>query len=122
MRISDWSSDVCSSDLESAQAALARTNLTMQRIDLGQILLGKYPHHKGLVTIHHQLLEAAMQTILGLFQLVDLGDIGLAQRRTQAGIGFLAFSNRPIGFTLAHRSEERRVGNECVLTVRSLGA
>src|SRR3546814_5860169 len=79
MRISDWSSDVCSSDLlfENRQHRLAR--------DRGPAA----EHHRNLV----------------------LGD----------QFARLFGEQRPVGGRIDHdgRSEERRVGKECVSTCRS---
>src|SRR3546814_8108322 len=72
MRISDWSSDVCSSDLAALQEYLA-----------------KFPDdNRGLFTSQQAVLAAAA------------GDEEQAEK-------------------LIRRSEERRVGKECVSTCRS---
>src|SRR3546814_5748051 len=78
MRISDWSSDVCSSDLD------------LLRPD--RVLV-----HHG---VSHQLQRAEGSH--------DLGDLD-AQ---------LGFAGLELVFTV-ERSEERRVGKECVSTCRS---
>src|SRR3546814_2545921 len=78
MRISDWSSDVCSSDL------LADV---VQQLGL-DALVGRL----------HQVQEAHLQ---GDDQLVEVADLRAHVGRQQA------------------RSEERRVGKECVSTCRS---
>src|SRR3546814_18624458 len=77
MRISDWSSDVCSSDL------MARA---VHRLDRIGALLGLREEHVLLVVV----------PVPGLLPQADVKDL-----RT------------------AHRSEERRVGKECVSTCRS---
>src|SRR3546814_6921660 len=77
MRISDWSSDVCSSDLASA------ADIDRIRISLG---------------LDRPLLE---QFFIWLSALLK-GDLGRS-----------IISNMPIS-----RSEERRVGKECVSTCR----
>src|SRR3546814_2691306 len=77
MRISDWSSDVCSSDLGSS-------NL-----------------------VH----EGEMSTIFA-----EPRRRGLIHQETEEIVGALA--HRFIG-PIVHRSEERRVGKECVSTCRS---
>src|SRR3546814_14271661 len=96
MRISDWSSDVCSSDL------------------LGR----KLP--KTLVGA-----EQAAQLRAGKTQQAGNGNIGEERRagRTQVGIGghqcmlgadYVGSEGQQVG-----RSEESRVGKECVSTCRS---
>src|SRR3546814_7408783 len=80
MRISDWSSDVCSSDLVTGGA-------------------GKAHNTKA------QLLQFGQQ--LGVFQ-IKLDGLGAGRQR-----------GLDPGFTAKARSEERRVGKECVSTCRS---
>src|SRR3546814_1568897 len=79
MRISDWSSDVCSSDLRQAAAV---------RGDVGGGVLVADPRHA----------------------LVGLQCLGVGHRHA----GQRAELARDL-----HRSEERRVGKECVSTCRS---
>src|SRR3546814_6418673 len=84
MRISDWSSDVCSSDLRHAVRSRHRTF----RRDRRSAVLQPHRHpgarHSG---------------------------------RVPGGGGELAERAKPV--TLGKRSEERRVGKECVSTCRS---
>src|SRR3546814_17380838 len=97
MRISDWSSDVCSSDLLPAEAPVARVTLT----------------------------RAAMVTARAL----TLAVTGQAKRDViEQAIEQGPSSPFPIGRVLADvelpvdipwRSDERRVGKECVSTWRS---
>src|SRR3546814_12196260 len=94
MRISDWSSDVCSSDL--AVAGVRSAQLRDLRLVLRE-------RHFGQARIVDQA-PAAVVVPAGLF--VD-------------GQGF-----GPVACTVAEqqfrqRSEERRVGKECVRTCRS---
>src|SRR3546814_9018217 len=92
MRISDWSSDVCSSDL-------------------------------GGDRIHglQQLLKAGQGSTLGC----DVGSVDDEMRGWQVvrsrfgGAGPAAAMPDPRVVTLLVRSEERRVGQECVSTCRS---
>src|SRR3546814_7898831 len=91
MRISDWSSDVCSSDLT---------------------MLGG----EGKVRLHReigvdQVGFAVEQDALG--RLVDLGDRA-EQRQAKLALGFCR-----IGDAFVDRSEERRGGKEFVSTCRS---
>src|SRR3546814_18647521 len=92
MRISDWSSDVCSSDLGGLTMVLpSQPSLSW---DLGET--------RGTVAVrmpaHHITLELLEET------------------------GPLAVSSANRTGMTAARSEERRVGKECVSTCRSRGA
>src|SRR3546814_19805177 len=109
MRISDWSSDVCSSDLvtfadelaPSAQAALAR----------------QVPGQGGLKLYQFGLNRA------------DIRDVGCPDHQASAPIelrwldirrGLTALEDRqPAVPNSGRRLEERRVGKECVSTCRS---
>src|SRR3546814_3625171 len=82
MRISDWSSDVCSSDLGPEVAAL---------VD---------PQPGGEGAQRHDALDAEVQHAGALAD--ELAEGAEDERRRHA-----------------HRSEERRVGKECVSTCRS---
>src|SRR3546814_20050422 len=108
MRISDWSSDVCSSDLarrlglakggrgtlEDAQAAAAT----------GQIALSQ---------VWAEVLGAEGLTAAQM--LVTLGDLEHRRRYLNAA----ATLDRLLSLRVVPRSEERRVGKECVSTCRS---
>src|SRR3546814_18603742 len=91
MRISDWSSDVCSSDL--AHIALATTAL--QSLDLAQV----------------ELIPAAQP-----WQRSPLASNG-EQRLAVLNLAIRAHPGLRIH--PLERSEERRVGKECVSTCRS---
>src|SRR3546814_18774362 len=89
MRISDWSSDVCSSDLDLGRAHFLQNYMEM------------------------------------MYELLDLGGrsslmIPAANQWNNAAFGpwFEKLNNGPKG-KARDRSEERRVGNECVSTCRS---
>src|SRR3546814_1589247 len=85
MRISDWSSDVCSSDLCSRTAPVRRS---------------RKPEFSALPGFPPR------------------GDRGVARKRVGAfvvGVAGMALDPHP----LDPRSEERRVGKECVSTCRS---
>src|SRR3546814_11138728 len=92
MRISDWSSDVCSSDLLADDAADARD---------ARIILAR-PHRLagGLGIGAHR---TDLENVIGLAEQADAG---------------LAIEDRPAAIA-HHRSEERSVGKECVTTCRS---
>src|SRR3546814_17517715 len=93
MRISDWSSDVCSSDLALDTASIAGVlvvNLVLQLLARELHLVGV--DHDDIVTAIDMRGEARL-----MLAAQDAGD-------DRCG---------------AARSEERRVGNECVSTCRS---
>src|SRR3546814_14521423 len=96
MRISDWSSDVCSSDL-------------------GRVILT--PHHGEMAQLAGIASEAVANDPVGIA-------LKMAQR-FNAIIplkGQRSFVVDPDGHVLVHtggRSEERRVGKECVCPCRS---
>src|SRR3546814_12887345 len=103
MRISDWSSDVCSSDLRAIADAADRAALDIgdrpDRGDVRQILIviGVYRHAVGI----------------GAPGTTDRSAVGHAAAADQA-YAVVAFA-----CDRAARSEERRGGNECVSTGRS---
>src|SRR3546814_3964154 len=95
MRISDWSSDVCSSDLI--------IMLTTHPFDDD-----KLREECGVFGIHGADSAAAV-VALGLHAL---------QHRGQEAAGITGFDGKEF-HTHRARSEERRVGKECVSTCRS---
>src|SRR3546814_11325392 len=95
MRISDWSSDVCSSDLTKTtrlKEKIAKLKDEMQR----------------LKSLEAQMRAAPDQQI----SLTDPGSRSMATSSRGAGVG-------GYNVQVAVRSEERRVGKECVSTCRS---
>src|SRR3546814_14718910 len=103
MRISDWSSDVCSSDLADEVLTLA----VLHRLDGafgGQLLeIGHFAlaHHLALAALHHVAL--------------------LSEGRKGAQDGDDGY-DRNAPHSRNSRSEERRVGKECVGPCRSRGS
>src|SRR3546814_4276404 len=96
MRISDWSSDVCSSDLPDFDLA----EITRYGKAKGVKLIG---HHEtgGGVENYARQLDAALKLY---------ADHGVSLIKT----GYVRHSG-----TIKDRSDERRVGKECVSTCRS---
>src|SRR3546814_16714141 len=93
MRISDWSSDVCSSDLGAPVPAL----LAQAAIALGLVAMG---------ALQRSGVEAMVEYLSPVFWLFFL----------LTGIALFVLRIREPG---RERSEERRVGKECVSTCRS---
>src|SRR3546814_3428417 len=91
MRISDWSSDVCSSDL-AAKQCVARDDLAAA----GQRMHARLRHQPAHLAGRHQIGA-------------------LAGKADDFGIKAVAVG----GVDLDASSEERRVGKECVSTCRS---
>src|SRR3546814_20332374 len=117
MRISDWSSDVCSSDLAGRRRGPARDPVERRALSLGERLMLSAK------------LRAALDNLLP-----DAGEdeayLGTPTLRDAAVL--IAFTARPNpGVLLTQRpqllrspagsSEERRVGQEWVSTVRTRG-
>src|SRR3546814_11921836 len=100
MRISDWSSDVCSSDLPGQKA--------MQHLHLRHQLVGT----PGRV-VFHLPVKLRQLALMGSKHLVHLLLHGL---QVLDALGHLAVA---LDDGERHRSEERRVGKECVSTCRS---
>src|SRR3546814_14694946 len=99
MRISDWSSDVCSSDLGTAGHQAFSSNIFAMIGDL-------YPRR-------------AVATVAGMGGMAGaLGGIAIAQATGWT----LQLTGSYLPILLYARSEERRVGKECVSTCRSRGS
>src|SRR3546814_19698352 len=103
MRISDWSSDVCSSDLRFAEVKAA----------------GQFAHDHDVETLHHFLLEGG-----GFGQRLEAQGRAQVGEEVQVLADFEQATLRLLGKVQivpfgAARSEERRVGKECVSTCRS---
>src|SRR3546814_4707502 len=90
MRISDWSSDVCSSDLE----LFRRGCVPVEQGRMRAVLIDE---------LYHLFDEAAADEKAGLLEQVWNADTAY---------------NNAVGLWM-DRSEERRVGKECVSTCRS---
>src|SRR3546814_13021604 len=112
MRISDWSSDVCSSDLLTATLSdIARGAETMA------VRLSDRARGTG-----QDAAMVAGATVQSLAGLQELGDRGRALADTMAQIVGDGARARGIRHQAVLRSEERRGGEECVCTCRSLWA
>src|SRR3546814_13245741 len=97
MRISDWRSDVCSSDLAEVPANhhVARRQVAEQDLDHEGL---RRLQRKGTVEVQHE----------------EVVDAGLLQRMSLGAQG-----GQAQGRLVTQRSEERRVGKELVRTCRS---
>src|SRR3546814_16242311 len=100
MRISDWSSDVCSSDLDEimSQYVIGRVLMFAQRVPE---VMESQRYHRW-TRVPQQVVTGKTHVVLGF------GRIGKAIGRLSRSLGM--------------RLEERRVGKECVSTGRSRGS
>src|SRR3546814_11053912 len=108
MRISDWSSDVCSSDLLEGDLPDATANAIITNEILPAFRQGDYP--AGIAAG----VDAIILAIEGAYQPME--------RRESRGFPPVLILLIFAFIGIALRSEERRVGKECVSTCRSRGA
>src|SRR3546814_18080268 len=106
MRISDWSSDVCSSDL-------------LRHVKLEQAVAGLQGHLPELAHVpgaHDQpaRIGIAPDLVDQPAHLIDLLPV-----RARPAPPLLAVHRAQLAIGIGPRSEERRVGKECVSTCRS---
>src|SRR3546814_14302314 len=101
MRISDWSSDVCSSDL-------GRDDPAVGIVGIGEDDAAAMPPDAVGIGGHGARNHLAVRAIAGC----DISGLAADQRADQA--------EADLGS--GNRSEERRVGKECVSTCRSWGS
>src|SRR3546814_12963165 len=123
MRISDWSSDVCSSDLSPGSENLGKWLPRRPRNTANGSI--SYAWRFGLTTgvairwSGHSFDNAANSTRLDAYTLVDLrAEYALSPRFRLFGRVENIFDE---SYMTAFRSEERRVGKACVSTCRSRG-
>src|SRR3546814_14908496 len=108
MRISDWSSDVCSSDL--LNGIRLATHLAFLRVVLGNLTGQVIPRHRAIHLVQ-ELLTACLLALTGKFR---FRKTQLAHdEQTREGVTDEVYR------WAGERSEERRVGKECVRTCRS---
>src|SRR3546814_14590325 len=101
MRISDWSSDVCSSDLSDAMmGSLTATPALWPRL------------RKATYQLGHAVSPDDCALMLRGLRTLDV-------RLTRHGANGLAVAGWLAARPAVGRSEERRVGQECVSTCRS---
>src|SRR3546814_15329528 len=108
MRISDWSSDVCSSDL----AGIPGERYV---IDFPLSAFGQLDHFADVgKMIRHRDTSLGAGSFRLVDDLLEAAPGGIAQQ-------FLQLARQPVfgAFLVVARSEERRVGKECVSTCRS---
>src|SRR3546814_17868278 len=132
MRISDWSSDVCSSDLSARTAEQFFHRLLIER-GAALVEAGKKQVLLTLIGFDHQPGEGEESTLspqqfnrMQARRVVRYVEDNLCRRGCQALSrihDMLAqWVGEPVKKTAAFRSEERRVGKACVSTCRSRGS
>src|SRR3546814_18563069 len=109
MRISDWSSDVCSFDLARKRSVDLRRNRALRLIPKAPLLGTK----EGDAVIPMQRVDQGHGFAQG-----PMGHGGRLRRRGKDFGEHLPVPRQHLRVVLA-RSEERRVGKECVSTCRS---
>src|SRR3546814_13575908 len=119
MRISDWSSDVCSSDLDGDETGREWSRKAAAVLPPGKVHIGEIQGHKDARSalmagdgkaITNAFFNAEEFKPDGIFTVADLRAAAL--QPVEWGITWWSPT----------RSEERRVGKECVSTGRSRGA
>src|SRR3546814_14315949 len=108
MRISDWSSDVCSSDLPTLPYVLSI--LVFAGMSIEMVFINN-AHARVIVVailVAWQLLLVGREALSGPWRSQQAGE------QLTAAVSFLGS-----GIMALRRSEERRVGKECVSTCRS---
>src|SRR3546814_15801379 len=101
MRISDWSSDVCSSDLVDAY----RESVSLQ---CTEAVIARHPPSCG---------EMIQRRFLGSVRILCGRAVSRSARSLQSK--YQTMENHTHYLCSRMRSEERRVGNECVSTCRT---
>src|SRR3546814_11050233 len=97
MRISDWSSDVCSSDLG---------------LDVTPAMIAKL----------RQVDDHDSAAVLQVIYAEEVGHVAIGKRWFDALCARRGLEPQETWQALVRRSEERRVGKECVSTCRSRGS
>src|SRR3546814_5839149 len=105
MRISDWSSDVCSSDLQPPVLWIAIFVLDRRHEPGGAGPFGMDGDCKAKARVHRLDLAPPVHACFRMEDAIVVLD--------PHGVGRGAAADQPV------RSEERRVGKECVSTCRS---
>src|SRR3546814_1301978 len=115
MRISDWSSDVCSSDLPSVQAEAESNPETFLHQFPNGAVLDEVQRVPDIFRYLQGILDESKTR--GQFILTGSNNFLLQEKISQSLAGRAGYLQLlPLSYA---RSEERRVGKECVSTCRS---
>src|SRR3546814_13126973 len=116
MRIIDWSSDVCSSDLEVAEQNIVAAE--RQRDECGARLDDFQAEPAGEVIGEAGRAHLRNRRAAGRDDEIGGGEVLLAEGHAERAIGVRHLAHRLAAADI-DRSEERRAGKECVSTGRS---
>src|SRR3546814_3448692 len=100
MRISDWSSDVCSSDLADRVAAVERALRPAQHLDPLDVV---YVEHRGLRAVQINVVEIDADACLETRHRILLADA--ADERGERRVGAARRLERDVGRSEEHTSE-----------------
>src|SRR3546814_11863044 len=114
MRISDWSSDVCSSDLDPQSSSCGFGQVGELIRDHLEIAFGQRDYDQSACDGY-----LLCDTVTQGRQVRNAGPPVLRNGPWRDAIEHIVLPAGSDGETVSGRSEERRVGNECVSTVRS---
>src|SRR3546814_15634717 len=125
MRISDWSSDVCSSDLRSGrtreEVTVSRTKLSIRKFSpAGRVVEHRFnPFWARFGVNRHEEFGITSMYVTGEGRWTDIGSFPNPDDRESFAKAFRgALASVTQGLGGARRSEERRVGTECVRPCR----
>src|SRR3546814_11873323 len=126
MRISDWSSDVCSSDLLDDNRGrsgivyrLSRKSVEETAADLVRHGYDALPYHAGMPA---EVRAANQDRFVSDDGVVMVATIAFGMRIDQPDVRFVVHADPPSSVEASYqeiRSHERRVGNEWVRTSRT---
>src|SRR3546814_13681770 len=121
MRISDWSSDVCSSDLGciAARPRLGRRDFRHNQQEHATAMAANRTFSIIKPDATRRNLTGAVTTMLEDAGLRVVASKRIKMTREQAEGFYAVHKERPFFNDLVERSEERRVGTEGVSTCRS---
>src|SRR3546814_20765394 len=113
MRISDWSSDVCSSDLQEA-----RPQLRLPRAELLDVEQFRYHGAARYRFAGNAVMVGIRRDAAQLDALRD-EKVDHLRRGVDERDATFAPRTRPVGASVAHRSAARRGGTQCSRTCRT---
>src|SRR3546814_18150306 len=117
MRISDWSSDVCSSDLTSVQLSAAESASLEAACSTDKYVNGPAAYRACVERQKAALAAGVRRPNLSVLSSAEQQSIEAACS-TEKYVNGPAAYNECLANQLAERSEERSVGKECVSTCR----
>src|SRR3546814_11167162 len=124
MRISDWSSDVCSSDLQIAKQLIVRNLNWYDVVPVLPHLNIVYMKNTGAAFSMMSDASPVLFVLLGVG--VSVGILLWLRRHPRdqhlVAIALSLIMGGALGNVIDRRSEERREGKECVSTCRSRGS